>query len=250
LPEVYEKGKINKLADMPLKKLPETDEERLEILQAIMNQDEMSDLENKIIPIADVQDMRTFLISYEGALFILNQSIEDEKNAQLKYNELFLNAQLYISHFLQVLFLTVIRKEIKAELLSLYGFENGDTLVLPDLSTEEAVLKWGENLIKGESERIYRGGIPLYNPAIAKVKVHFELFKDEIQSLSIYKKNSERWKDKLEIIREKATDLIWNIWKRVEEKYGKSSIGEQTAKYRAYKIQYGFYRGEQLNVFD
>jgi len=234
---------------MSIKKLPETDEERIDILRAALEQEELNEAEDKILSIKEVQELRIFLTSFEGANFNLNQTIIDRKNAVNLHADKFKNVQLYISHFIQVLFLTVIRNEIKADNLTLYGFQE-DNPKIPDLSTEEAILNWGEKLMLGETERMYRGGIPLYNPAIAKVKVHYELFKESIYSLSIYKKSIARLENNMEELRKKADDFIMDIWNKVEEQYNRLSPAEQNLRFKAYKIQFAYRKGEQLNVFD
>jgi len=216
-------------------KLPETDEERMDILRAITTQEEINETEEKILSQKELQELRLFTTSYEGAYFVLNQSITDKNKAVNLYNDLLKNAQLYISHFIQVLFLTVIRNEIKTENLILYGLDENN-LVVPDLSTEAAVLKWGENLMRGESGRTYRGGIPLYNPAIAKVKVHYELFKESIYSLTIYEKNLIRSQNTMKELRVKADELILKVWIKVEERYSKTSSDEQALGFKAYKM--------------
>jgi hypothetical protein len=121
---------------------------------------------------------------------------------------------------------------------------------VPDLSTESAILIWGERLIKGETERIYRGGIPIYNPAIAKVKVHFDLFKDSLHSVKIYKQNTIRHKENMQIHREKANQIIGDAWHRVEEEYRTFPPEERNRVYRNYKITHPCIKGVQLNVFD
>jgi len=234
---------------MLAKKLPKTDEERLNILLAALEQEEINEESDKILSIVEFHDLRSLTNSFEAANSVFNQTVTEIERAKNLYCTLFKNAQLYISHFIQVLFLTVIRNEIKSENLVLYGFQENNP-VLPDLSTEEAVLEWGEKLMRGESERTYRGGIPLYNPAIAKVKVHYELFKESIYSLAIYEKNLLRLQNNMEEIRKKADNFILDIWNKVEERYSKASFEKQTLRFNAYKVQFLFMKGRQLSVFD
>jgi len=234
---------------MSAKRLPETDDERLDILRVALKQEETNEAWDKVLSIMELQELRIFTSSFEGSIAMLNQAFDDRNKAKNLYNDLFKNAQLYISHFIQVLLLTVIRNEIKAENLTLYGFQENNPAV-PDLSTEEAILIWGEKLMRGETERNYRGGIPLYNPAIAKVKVHYELFKESIYSLSIYEKNIVRLQNNMENVRKRADDFIWKIWTKVEERYSRTSIAEQNLRFNAYKIQFHYRKGDQLNVFD
>lgn len=234
---------------MPVKKLPETDEKRLKVLQRALDQEEFNPPQDKIMTIREFHDIRVFLLSFEGTCFVNRQSTDDEKNARKEYEQLFEKAKLYISHFIQVLQLAAIRREIKPESLALYGFEEGREMVLPSLSTEIDLLQWGEQLIKGEAERTYQGGVPMYNPAIAKVKVHYDLFKESIQSLKIYSQNNVRSKDAITELRDKANEYIGMIWNRVEEKYWDSSPDSKAEKFKNYLIDFHYKKGEQLDVF-
>jgi hypothetical protein len=239
---------LNKAEKMSTLRLPRTDEERINILQAIITQEEINE-DLAILSMSDLQELRIFTTSFEGVYYVYKQAISDRNKTKEQYAELFKNAQLYISHFIQVLLLTVIRNEIKSESFPLYGLQENNP-VLPDLSSEESVLLWGENLIRGESERTYRGGIPLYNPAIAKVKVHYELFKESIHSLAIYEKNLKRVQSNMDEMRKKATEIVRSIWSGVEERYNRTPPDEQALRFKAYKIQYFYRKGDQLNVFD
>ena len=203
---------------MSAKKLPETDDERIGILRAAVEREEENERWDKVLSLANLEELRLFIPIFEGAHFILNRAMEERDKTKNQYNEYFKNTQLYISHFIQVLFLAVIRHEIKAESLALYGLQENDPS-LPDLSTEEAVLTWAENVIHGESERTVRGGISLYNPTIAKVKVYYELLKESIHTLSVYDKNIIRSQNKINDLRIKADTLIQKIWTKAEEQY-------------------------------
>jgi hypothetical protein len=233
---------------MPQRKLPDTDKERIDILQVIIDQEELKGY-NYIFSLGELQELRNFLLIFEGAGFCFSQSLDDEEKACRSHNELFKNVQLYISHFIQVLYFSVIRNEIKAEYLALYGLD-GKNLEVPDLSTEATILEWGERLIKGEQERIYRGGIPVYNPAIAKVKVHFDLFKDSLHSVKIYRQNTVRHRDNMQEYREKANRIITDAWRRIEDKYSTIPIEEKRQIFKSYKINIQYVKGVQLNVFD
>ncbi|MDR1632073.1 MAG: hypothetical protein LBR97_04225 [Dysgonamonadaceae bacterium] len=225
---------------MYLKKVPETDEGRIKALQAAIDREELNGDQEIILSIDEVEELRLFVTSYEGARFVLKQAMKDFAKSQTDYVELFKNAQMYVSHFIQVLQLTVIRNEIKIEALSDYGFRSGEETVLPDLSTEEMILHWGGKIIQGEAKRMSRGGYPLYNPAIAKVKVHYELFSDVVHSTKIYKQNVVRQQAILYEMQKKAESMIRDIWSRVEEKYGNLPLQELSQIYQSYKISYHY----------
>jgi uncharacterized protein YajQ (UPF0234 family) len=225
---------------MYLKKVPETDDGKIRALQAAVDREELNDGQEIILSAEEVEELRLFIISYESARFVFKQAIKDSAKSQTEHNELFKNAQMYVSHFIQVLQLTVIRNEIKPEALIDYGFESGKEPELPDLSTEEAVIYWGEKIIQGETKRMSRGGYPLYNPAIAKVKVHYELFLDIVHSTKIYKQSVIRQQAALYEMQKKAENIIRDIWSKVEEKYGNLPLQELSQIYQSYKINYHY----------
>jgi len=233
------------------KKMPETDEERLEILQAIIYREDVARESDKLLNEYELQSLRNFVASYEASVQFILQAKEDEKKALELYRQNMNNAKLYVSHFIQVLLMTVQRGEIKQENLSLYGFDGFAAVnKAPDVSTRDSLLKWGENIIKGEAERIGKGGFPLYNPAIAKVKVHFELFKESYFSLDIFKKNLIRLQGNMTDFQTMANDYISDVWTKAEEKYAKYPPTLQATKYRDLRIQPIHQKPEQLNVFN
>lgn len=225
---------------MYIKRVPETDEGRIKALQAAIDREELNEDQEMILAMDEVEELRLFVTSYEGVRFVLNQAMKDFAKSQADYTELFKNAQMYVSHFIQVLQLTAIRNEIKIEVLSDYGFENGEETVLPDLLTEEAVLRWGEKIIQGEAKRMSRGGYPLYNPAIAKVRVHYELFAESVHSTKIYRQNVVRQQAALYEMQKKSESMIRDIWSRVEEKYGDLPPQELSEIYQAYRVNYSY----------
>jgi hypothetical protein len=234
---------------MPAKKLPNTDDERIVALRAIIDQEELNETENSILSIRELHEFRNFLLTFEGTCFCFKQAMEDETRADKGYVELFKTAQLYISHFIQVLNLAIIRNEIKPDVLILYELEDSNEFTVPDLSSEEALLEWGNRLIVGETERANRGGAAIYNPAISKVKVHYDLFKDSLYSLKIYRKNTIRNQEGLAEMRDKADRIIWDTWTKVEFKYWGLTPDERDKKFKDYRIKFYHAVGEQLNVF-
>jgi uncharacterized protein YajQ (UPF0234 family) len=226
---------------MYLKRVPETDDGKIRALQAAVDREELNGDQEIILSAEEIEELRLFITSYESARFVLKQTIKDSAKAQTEYSELFRNAQMYVSHFIQVLQMTVIRNEMKPEvLIEDYGFDNGKELESPDLSTEDAIIEWGEKMIQGEAKRMSRGGYPLYNPAIAKVKVHYELFLDVVHSTKIYKQNMIRQQAILYELQKKAESMIRDIWSRVEEKYGNLPLEELSEVYQSYKISYHY----------
>ena len=94
--------------------------------------------------------------------------------------------------------------------------EIGDYTV-PDLSSEASLLKWGESIINGEDERLRKGGVPIYNPTIAKVKVHYNIFKEAYSIQKDLQNNTAKHMDVMAEMRPKADEIILEIWNQVED---------------------------------
>ena len=165
-------------------------------------------------------------------------------NANKQYRHIVQNARMYISHFIQVLNLAVIRGEIKKEQKLLYGLDPHQHVV-PDLSTEEYLLDWGKKIIEGEQKRMANGGFPIYNPAINKVKVHYDIFCEHQRQHTFHVQNTERVHGDLEPLRKQADELILNIWNLVEEYYRNELPYAKMMKCQLYGVIYYYRKGER-----
>jgi len=162
---------------MPYRRLPNTDQARLRALRTVIQKEEKLGFESRFISFKNVIDAKNFLAIFEKQQLHYQQALENQVNANKRYQQIIYNARLYISHFIQVFNLSVIRGDIKKEHKLFYQLDP-EVHNVPDLSTENDLLHWGKCIIDGEHERIRNGGLPIYNPAIAKVKVHYEIFKE------------------------------------------------------------------------
>ena len=114
--------------------------------------------------------------------------------------------------------LAVIRSEVRIAHKAYYGLEQNNHNV-PDLSSESALAEWGRKIVDGESKRISQGGTPIYNPTIAKVKVHYDIFMDSYEQQKALQSLTARSLDALSSMRAEADELILDIWNQVEKKY-------------------------------
>lgn len=202
---------------MPYRRLPKTDQARIKTLEKAIEM-ERWDIAQIPIPFKLLNEAKTRLPLFKSLVqqynFTFEQQVEDNKKFQIFVR----NARMYISHFIQVLNFTVIRGEIKKENKLFYRLEMDDHTV-PDLSTETSLLILGKNIIEGEEERVRQGGIPLQFPNIAKVKVHYHIFKECKVNQHIRKGSTSRNWHNVVNMREKIDEIIKEIWDIVEAKY-------------------------------
>ena len=88
----------------------------------------------------------------------------------------------------------------------MYGLPEAN--VVPDLLSEASLVEWGKKIIEGEQLRTTQGGIPIYNPTIARVKVHYDIFLESYERQKNYQALTNRSLDELASMRDRADELI------------------------------------------
>lgn len=229
---------------MPYRRLPNTDQARLRALRTAILMEERNGYNNHILTFRNVLDARNFLAQFEQQQRNYLQSLENQVKANKHYQQMISNARMYISHFLQVFNMSVIRGEIKKEHKRLYQLDT-DNHTVPDLSTEIAVLEWGRKVIDGENERIKNGGMPIYNPTIAKVKVHYDVFKEYKSSQKMYQQTTNRNWEELIALRQQGDHIIVQLWDEIEEHFKTLPPYARLLKCREYGVIYYYRKGEE-----
>ena len=91
-----------------------------------------------------------------------------------------------------------------------------------------------------------QGGVPIYNPTIAKVKVHYDIFVDSYERQKALQVLTNRSLEGLATMRTRADELILDIWNQVEEKFRNISPNElRLDKCRDYGVIYYYRTGEK-----
>lgn len=229
---------------MPYRRLPNTDQARLRALRTAIQQAEKQSFGEQIIAFKTVLEAKSYLNIFEKQLTQYQQTLDSQVSANKRYQQIVHNARLYISHFIQVLNLSVIRGDIKKDHKLFYQLEP-NVHTVPDLSTEASLIQWGKCIIDGENERIRNGGLPIYNPAIAKVQVHYEVFKEYKSTQKIYQSTTNRnWED-LVRLREKGDVIILEIWNQVESKFKEEMPYSRLIKCQTFGLVYYYRKGEK-----
>lgn len=228
---------------MPYRRLPKTDQARLHALQRAVQQAANAPYNEQAINYRTLSEAQRFLMQYENQVAQYHANFDSKVTANRQYRHRVRNARMYISHFIQVLNLAVIRGEIKRSQKELYKLDPKSN-ALPDLTTEEGLIEWGQNIIDGEQQRTATGGFPIYNPAINKVKVHYEMFKEDYTSHLLHKKTHSRVFEDTEILRKQVDEIILSIWDQVEAFYKDELPYAKLRKCQSYGMIYYYRRGE------
>lgn len=231
---------------MPYRRLPNTDKARIRSLETtsrkmrdsysyapVISPDLLSKVEKKLLQFRETSDRY---------LNCLKTQIEFSKSDA--YQSKLKNAKMFTSHFLIVLIMCVKRGEIKSSDLSYYSLPE-DSLDMPDLSSDISVLRWSENVIKGEKLRTVNRGVPIYNPTIAKVLVHYELFKEQYQKQCMLRQSTEESLTVVSLLRPQIDEVILEVWNSIENYFDDLTGEVKLDKCREYGLIYYYRKGEQ-----
>lgn len=230
---------------MPYIRLPNTDISRIKALRKAIEMASNKDFRSVAISMKSLSEAKSIVEKFEE----LNLNYQDRFDIQVKANIVFQDkvkkAQIYISHFIQVLYMSVIRSEIKIDSLSHYGLENLN-LTLPDLNSNDKISEWGEKIIKGEAKRIQEKGTPIYNPSIAKVNVMYSIFKEAYQIQKIHQRSTNRAIEEVDKYRIEVDKIISNIWNEVDTYNSLHYPENKLEKNKEYGIIYYYRKGEKI----
>ena len=230
---------------MPYRRLPNTDNARLKALRTAIRKCSNSNFNDVVVSMNTLYRASSVIEKFERMCDIYQQTFEIQIKANKSFQLQIKNIRMYLSHFIQVLHLAVIREEIKSENLGIYGLEESN-MQIPDLSSNEMLLEWGEKIIKGEEKRITNGGVPIYNPTIAKVKVMYSIFKDGHYTQQIHQKATNRTQNDIVNFRSKIDEIISQLWQEVEDANTNLPAKEKIEKNKEFGIVYYYRKGETV----
>jgi hypothetical protein len=232
---------------MPYRRLPKTDTARLKALKTVLGNDDIYAARGNFVSwktLNEAQHIYDALYTNYGQYRIFQQA---QVRQTTKLAHLQRNAIMYISHFIQVLYMSVERGEIKPAILNLYGLKSDSTTV-PNIKTISGLIEWGEKIIKGEKERIKRGGRPIYNPTIGMVSTHYDIFCEFIkQHNQLIQRTSDSQED-IKKMRDAADETILNLWNQIEEHFASLPPEQRFNECRKYGVVY-YYRRHEEHVY-
>jgi len=228
---------------MPYRRLPNTDAARLRALHAALKKGKELPPFKLYYAQNTYQKVQSFLPSFEKNVTESKTAWNNQIKKGKEYQVHLRKAKMYISHFIQVLNLAIIRGDIPASVRSMYGFEE-DAQKLPQLNNESEIINWGEKIIKAETERTRKGGNPITNPTIAVVKVRYENFLEAYQFQNNLKKTVQRTSSELGDLRKHADEIILKVWNEVEESLKDLPENLKREKASEYGVVYVFRHNE------
>lgn len=231
---------------MPYRRLPNTDQARIRALKQAVAKGDSSSVYDLVFSLKTLTEARNLLRRMEGAQEYYKQCYDNQAKSSHKHQANVKIARLYVSHFIQVLNMSVMRGEIKKVHKELYGLPV-DNFSVPDLTSEASIVEWGARTIEGEQKRNGLGGIPIYNPTIAKVKVRYDIFMESYERQKNLQAITSRSLDDIASMRPAADEIILDIWNQVEKAFeGVQPAEVRLNKCREYGVIYYYRSNEKI----
>lgn len=203
---------------MPYRRLPNTDSSRLKAIKIAFKKGKELTPMDLAYKQGTFQRVQSFLPKWEKVITEHKMTYEIQIKNNKEFLKKFKKAKLYISHFIQVINMAIVRGELQPSVRNFYGLDE-DYTRLPVLNTESDVLDWGKKIIDGETARKIQGLTPITNPTIALVKVYYDTFVEAHKFQKMLQKNHGRALSSLAELRAEVDDIILNVWNEVEDYY-------------------------------
>jgi hypothetical protein len=236
---------------MPYRRLPNTDNARYKALKTALSKGkELPPFELKYSQ-STLNKIQGFLPQFEKAMIEYKKTYAYQVEMNKDYLQALRKAKLYISHFIQVYNMAVLRGKLPANTREFFNLGEDDNKV-PALNTEASVIEWGKRIIEGEQKRKMQGLAPITNPTIALVKVRYEKFMDGYKFQKTIQKDNKRTLDKLSELRDKADTIIVDIWNEVEDSFKNEPDDIRREEAARYGVVYVYRKNElkKINFFE
>lgn len=234
---------VNNFTNMPYRRLPNTDSARLKSIKAAYEKGKELPPFKLAFSANSFRNMQKVLPQFESAIYEHKNSLNIQAEKNKEYQRRLKKVRIYISHFIQVVNLAIVRGDLLPDTRNYFGLEEEEKKV-PNLITEEDVIHWGQKLIEGEQKRRNMGMNPITNPTIAVLKVHFDKFLEYHNYQQSLKNRSMRAQDQLNEKRAKVDSVIQQLWNEVESTF--SELPEELRREKAtdYGLVYVFRKNE------
>lgn len=232
---------------MPYRRLPTTDKARKRALNAALGKVIKQNGKKLAFSNHSIEELQNVKNNFENHLTQYELDTKLQSDNIKEYKQVFDRAKMYVSHFIQVLLFASERGEINGGIKYFDGLDAYQGK-LPPLNTEAEVLEWGNKMVKGEQERMQKGGSAIYNPSIALVNFKVQELHDASIFQQTLKRNTLRSFDKMQKLRKVTNDFISKLWTEIEENIDAESPKMKRQIAQEYGVVYVFRRNEKKNL--
>lgn len=228
---------------MPYRRLPNTDTARLRALKKAIEMSKDIPPFKLAFTMKTLVKIQAILPVFENAISHQKQTLGNQNDKGKSNQDTARKARLYLTHFMRVMNMAIVRGELPSETRSLYGIALNDAS-LPSLTTENELVAWGKRIIDGEEYRIRKGSTPVTNPSIAVVKVRYEKFLETRNHYKTINRRTTECVNRTSELRREADDIIATLWNEIESSFASLPEEEKRASAEKYGLVYVFRKNE------
>ena len=224
---------------MPYRRLPKTDQARIRALKAAVENSTNNGVYTNVLSHNTYYRAKVLLERFSREVAVYSRCVAEQssKKGNKEYDAALKKARMYVSHFIQVLSMSIMRGEIARNKRPYYGLpEDEDTI--PNLFSESAVLEWGIKVMEGERRRQSEGGIPIYNPTMGRVSVVFEIFKSMYEKQQMLQRRTNDALRNISDMRFDVDEIIFEVWGEIEKSFSQLQGEERLKKCALYGVIY------------
>lgn len=229
---------------MPYRRLPNTDAARIRAMRIALDRGRELPPNLMVYSARLMVRIQKFLPLFENNVQIQHEAIATNNKTSKEYNEIIRKARIYLTHFVRVMNMAIVRGDLPAETRAFYGLATNES-TLPALNTENELITWGRRIIEGEELRIRKGGSPITNPTIAVVKVRFGNFIEAWHFHKTHVKKTMDYNGRTSEMRKEADEIILQIWNEVEAFHSNLPEDQKKKACENYGLVY-FYRKNEI----
>jgi hypothetical protein len=234
---------------MPYRKLPGTDDGRLQALSAAAK---------KAAAVAPAE--LAFTAPTKAKLDVMHpkwkketdergEALAAQSEATKKTREQGNRLRMYVSHFLQNLNFAIERGVFTESDRAYYQLDVSQT-TLPAMNAEADLMMWAGRAVSGEAARTAVGGMAMPFPSAAEVQTELTAF-EQLHSHQSDKVGAlDREQEDVENMRDEVDGLLRDIWDEVEFTYRHDAPSSLRRKAREYGVVYASRPGEAPDADD
>ena len=224
---------------MPYRRLPKTDQARIRALKAAVESSTQNGIYTNVLSHNTYHRSKELLERFSREVAVYRRCVSEQasKKGNKEYDAALKKARMYVSHFIQVLSMSIMRGEIARNKRPYYGLpEDEDTI--PNLFSESSVLEWGVKVIDGERRRQSEGGVPIYNPTMGRVSVVFEIFKGMYDRQHTLQQRTNDALRNISDMRFEIDEIIFEVWGEIEKTFSVLQGNDRLKKCAEYGVIY------------
>lgn len=228
---------------MPYRRLPISDDQRK---MALLTAKQMNDSlpEGTVVLSEVVADrLNDFQPDFNAKVTLRDVAKFNQTAATNDLNNKREQARINISQFIQSFNSGVARGYFPAQARNFYHLEVSSAAV-PDISSDEKLQLWGDNIITGDPLRVAAGGAAMAMPTIVQFAAAFNPFVAAKISQRGLKEAFDQAQETVSAMRPDADSLILRIWNEVEAYYSEGDIESKRRHARNWGVVYVNQPGE------